>query len=158
MYGKNFDVPVSILDENFVVDLDRAKVMREGHHVTITAFSRMVGLALEAADILQKEGISAEVINLRTIRPLDRNSILNSVKKTHRLVTVEDGYPQHGVGAEICAFMMESSGFDLLDAPVQRVTAWDIPLPYAQNLETAALPQIEHIVKSARLTCYGAKL
>ena len=158
MYGRSFEVPNKVMEPEFLVDLDKAKVMREGNHVTITAFSRMVGVALEAADVLAKEGISAEVINLRTIRPLDRASILNSVKKTNRLVTCEDGYPQHGVGAEICAFMMESSGFDLLDAPVQRVTAWDIPLPYAQNLETAALPQVEHIVKSARQACYGAKL
>ena len=132
--------------------------MREGNHVTITAFSRMVGVALEAADVLAKEGISAEVINLRSIRPLDREAILKSVTKTNRLVTCEDGYPQHGVGAEICAFMMESSGFDLLDAPVERVTAWDIPLPYASNLETAALPQVEHIVKAVRRTTHGAKL
>jgi len=88
------------------------------------------------------------VINLRSIKPLDRATIISSVKKTHRLVTVEDGYPQHGVGAEICAIAMESL-FDELDAPVERVTAWDIPLPYARNLEAASLPQVEHIVRAA---------
>merc|ERR1711879_1028543 len=117
-----------------------------------------VGVCLQAAEELAAEGIEAEVINLRTIRPLDRRTILDSVAKTNRLVCAEDGYPQHGVCSEICAFMMESSGFDMLDAPVQRVTGWDVPLPYAENLERAALPQVEHIVRAAKLACYGSKL
>lgn len=103
---------------------------------------------------MASKGINAEVINLRTIRPLDRQTIVNSVKKTHRLVSVEDGYPQHGVGAEICALAMESL-FDELDAPVERVSAWDVPLPYARNLEAASLPQVENIVKAVMNTLEG---
>jgi len=107
---------------------------------------------------LAEEGVSCEVINLRSIRPLDRRTIIESVKKTNRLVCVEDGYPQHGVGAEICAFMMESSGFDYLDAPVQRVSSWDIPMPYAENLEKATLPQVDTIVRAVNNVLYGARL
>lgn len=154
MYGKSFQVPDEMMDPEFLVSLDKAKVMREGNDVTITAFSKMVGVALEAAEQLEEQGISAEVINLRTIRPLDRATIIQSVKKTHRLVSVEDGYPQHGVGAEIMAMAFESL-FDELDAPVERVTAWDIPLPYARHLEHASLPQVEHIVKAATRTYQG---
>lgn len=139
MYGIEFDMSAEAMKDDFVLSLDKAKIMREGTDVTITAFSKMVGMALDAAKELEKKGISVEVINLRTIRPLDRETIVNSVKKTHRLVTVEDGYPQHGVGAEICSLAMESL-FDELDAPVERITAWDVPLPYARNLEHASLP------------------
>lgn len=151
MYSQTFEVPESVMDKDFLVPLDKAKVMREGKDVTLVTFARMVGLCLEAADKLEKKGISAEVINLRSIRPLDRAAIVKSVKKTHRLVVVEDGYPQHGVGAEICALAFESL-FDQLDAPVQRVTAWDVPLPYARNLEYNALPQVEHILKAVQAT------
>ena len=114
--------------------------MREGADVTITAFSRMVGVALEAAVELEKEGISVEVVNLLSLKPLDRETIIRSVQKTHRLVTVEDGYPTCGIGTEIIATIMESPAFDFLDARVERVTSWDIPLPYAKNLEAASLP------------------
>ena len=151
MYSVQFEAPSQIMDMDFVLPLDKAKVMREGKDVTLVSFSRMVGLCLEAAAQLEKRGISCEVINLRSIKPLDRPAIIKSVKKTHRLVTVEDGYPQHGVGAEIGMLAMEAC-FDELDAPVQRVTAWDVPLPYARNLERGALPQVEHIIKAVEAT------
>jgi len=157
MYSMNFNVTAEIMDKDFLLPLEKAKIMVPGEHVTIVSYSRMVGLCLEAAAELKEQGVSCEVINLRSIRPLDREAIVNSVKKTNRLVVVEDGYPQHGVGAEICALMMESSGFGYLDAPVQRVTAWDIPMPYAQNLETATLPQVSHIVQAVNNTLYNKK-
>ena len=115
----------------------------------------MVGESLKAAEQLQKEGISVEVINLRSIKPLDRQTIIESVIKTNRLVTVEDGYPQSGVGAEIIATVMESPAFDFLDAPVERVTAWDVPLPYAKNLEQGTLPQVDNIVRAVKNTFKG---
>jgi pyruvate dehydrogenase E1 component beta subunit len=151
MYSVQFEAPSQIMDPDFLLPLDKAKIMREGKDVTLVSFSRMVGLCLEAAAQLEKRGISCEVINLRSIKPLDRPAIIKSVKKTHRLVTVEDGYPQHGVGAEIGMLAMEAC-FDDLDAPVQRVTAWDVPLPYARHLERAALPQVEHIIKAVEAT------
>ena len=145
MYGAEFTVDDSIMAQDWTQPIGEAKIMREGTDVTIVSYSRMVGESLKAAEELAGQGISCEVINLRTIRPLDRAAIVKSVKKTNRLVSVEDGYPQHGVGAEICALAFESL-FDELDAPVERVTAWDVPLPYARNLEAGALPQVNHIV------------
>jgi pyruvate dehydrogenase E1 component beta subunit len=145
MYGQEFTVDESIMDKEWTQPIGEAKIMREGSDVTIVTYSRMVGESLKAAETLAEQGISAEVINLRTIRPLDRATIVESVKKTNRLVSVEDGYPQHGVGSEICALAFEAL-FDELDAPVERVTAWDVPLPYARNLEAGALPQQNHIV------------
>jgi pyruvate dehydrogenase E1 component beta subunit len=150
MYGQTFDVPV---DEDYVIPIGRAKIERAGTDVTITAFSIMVGKALEAAKKLEEMGISAEVINLRTIRPLDRWTILESVKKTNRIVTVEEGWPFAGIGSEIAALVNEQA-FDYLDAPVLRVTAADVPLPYAANLEKLALPQVDEIVHAARKVCY----
>uniref|UniRef100_M0ZZ08 Pyruvate dehydrogenase E1 component subunit beta n=1 Tax=Solanum tuberosum TaxID=4113 RepID=M0ZZ08_SOLTU len=141
LYGESF--PVS------------AEIEREGKDITITAFSKMVGYALKAAEILAKEGISAEVINLRSIRPLDRSTINASVRKTNRLLTVEEGFPQHGVGAEICASVVEES-FEYLDAPVERISGADVPMPYAANLERMAVPQIEDIVRGAKRACYRA--
>jgi len=158
MYGETFEVPDSVLDKDFVLPIGKAKVQREGKHVTIVSFSRDVGKALKAADVLAKDGIEVEVINLRTIRPLDSKTIIDSVKKTNRLITLEGGFPQSGVGAEICALMMESSAFDYLDAPVERITGLDIPLPYAPNLEAMALPQIENIVNVVKKVVKGAKL
>jgi len=132
MYASEFDVPASVADPNFVLPIGKAKIEREGTDVTITAFSKMVGFSLKAAEILQSEhGISAEVINLRTIRPLDRPAVIESVKKTNRIVSVEEGWPQHGVGAEIAALLMESEAFDFLDAPMERVAGADIPMPYS---------------------------
>ena len=151
MYGQSFDVPD---DDDWVVPIGRANVVREGSDVTITAFSIMVGRALEAADRLAEQGISAEVIDLRTIRPLDTETIVNSVKKTSRLITCEEGFPFAGVGSEIAMQVMEQA-FDWLDAPVARVTGKDVPMPYAANLETLALPQVDDIVATALATCEG---
>ena len=150
MYGHTFDVPE---DPDFVLPIGKAKVERTGSDVTITAFSRMVGVALSAAEELAKEGIAAEVINLRTLRPLDTAAIVASVQKTNRLVSVEEGWAYAGIGAEIAAVMMEQA-FDHLDAPVVRVAGADVPMPYAANLEKLALPQAADIVKAAKAVCY----
>ncbi|KAD2804060.1 hypothetical protein E3N88_37450 [Mikania micrantha] len=153
LYGESFPVSAEALDSSFCLPIGKAKIEREGKDVTITAFSKMVGYALKAAEILEKDGINAEVINLRSIRPLDRATINASVRKTNRLVTVEEGFPQHGIGAEICASVVEDS-FGYLDAPVERVAGADVPTPYAANLERMAFPQIEDIVRAARRACY----
>ena len=150
MYGQTFEVPT---DPDFVLPIGRAKIERSGGDVTITAFSRQVGMALEAAEALAADGIAAEVINLRTLRPLDVEAIVASVKKTNRLVSVEEGWPTCGIGAEMAALMMEHA-FDWLDAPVVRVHGADVPMPYAANLERLALPQIEQIVAAAKAVCY----
>jgi pyruvate dehydrogenase E1 component beta subunit len=150
LYGMSGDVPT---DPEYLVPLGRAKVVREGKHVTITAFSIMVGKALQAAEILAKDGIEAEVIDLRTLRPLDVETIVESVKKTNRLVTTEEGWPYAGIGSELAAVMMENA-FDWLDAPVARVHGVDVPMPYAANLEKLALPQPEGIVEAARAVLY----
>jgi pyruvate dehydrogenase E1 component beta subunit len=150
MYGQSFEVPV---DEDYVIPIGRAKIEREGRDVTIVAYSIMVGKALKAAEALAAEGIEAEVINLRTIRPLDRWTIIESVKKTNRIVCVEEDWPFAGVNAEIAALVMEHA-FDYLDAPVKRVNAADVPLPYAAGLEALALPQAEHIVAAVKEVCY----
>lgn len=151
MYGQSFDVPVS---EDFVIPIGRAKIERAGTDVTIIAYSIMVGKALEAANKLAEQGISAEVVNLRTIRPLDRWTILESVKKTNRVVSVEEGWAFAGIGAEIAALVNEHA-FDYLDAPVRRVCAADVPLPYAANLEKLALPQVDEIVHVVKEVCYA---
>ena len=150
MYGQSFDVP----DDDVLVPIGKAKILQEGTDVTITAFSIMVGRALQAADALAAQGISAEVIDLRTIRPLDNETIVASVKKTSRLVTCEEGFPFAGIGAEIAIQVMEQA-FDWLDAPIARVTGKDVPMPYAENLEKLALPQIEDIVATAQAVCDG---
>ena len=150
LYGQSFEVPT---DPDHIVPLGRARIVRPGSDVTITAFSLMVGRALEAAELLAAEGIDAEVIDLRTLRPLDTGAIVDSVKKTNRLVSVEEGWPFAGIGAEMAALMMEQA-FDWLDAPVRRVTGADVPMPYAANLEKLALPQTEHIVEAAKAVCY----
>ncbi|SJZ48286.1 pyruvate dehydrogenase E1 component beta subunit [Enhydrobacter aerosaccus] len=149
MYGQQFDVPD---DPEFVLPIGKAKIEREGKHVTIAAFSIMVGKALQAAEELAKQGIEAEVINLRSLRPFDTETIVNSVKKTNRLVSVEEGWPFAGIGSELAAQMMEQA-FDWLDAPVKRVAGLDVPLPYAANLEHMALPQAANIVEAARAVC-----
>jgi pyruvate dehydrogenase E1 component beta subunit len=146
LYGQQFDVPD---DVDFVLPIGKAKIERPGKDVTITAFSIMVGKALVAAEELAKQGIDAEVINLRSLRPFDTETIVNSVKKTNHLVSVEEGWPFAGIGSELAALMMEHA-FDYLDAPVKRVTGLDIPLPYAANLEKMALPQADNIVEAAR--------
>jgi pyruvate dehydrogenase E1 component beta subunit len=149
LYGQSFDVPE---DPDFVLPLGKAKIERPGKDVTIAAFSIMVGKALQAAEELAKQGIDAEVINLRSLRPFDTETIVQSIKKTNRLVSVEEGWPFAGIGSELAAQMMEQA-FDWLDAPVVRVHGLDVPLPYAANLERLALPQPENIVKAARAVC-----
>ena len=153
LYGQSFDVPD---DHDWIVPIGKANILRSGSDVTIVAFSIMVGRALEAADRLAEQGISAEVIDLRSIRPLDSATIVDSVKKTSRLVTCEEGFPFAGIGAEIAMQVMEQT-FDWLDAPITRVTGKDVPMPYAANLEALALPQIDDIVAAARTTCDGFK-
>tara|TARA_X000000950_G_scaffold146615_1_gene181093 strand:- start:110 stop:1501 length:1392 start_codon:yes stop_codon:yes gene_type:complete len=153
MYGQSFDVPEH---EDWVVPIGKAKVVRPGSDITITAFSIMVGKALEAAEQLAAEGIDAEVINLRTIRPLDTETIVESVKKTSRLISCEEGFPFAGIGSELAVQMMEQA-FDYLDAPVMRVTGKDVPMPYAANLEKLALPQADDIVAAGRQACYRTK-
>jgi pyruvate dehydrogenase E1 component beta subunit len=150
MYGQTFDVPEG---DDFVLPIGRAKIERKGSHVTITAFSKMVKTALDAAEALATLGIEAEVINLRSIRPLDVDTIVGSVKKTNRIVSLEEGWPTAGIGAEIAALIQEHA-FDWLDAPVTRVTGKDVPMPYAANLEKLALPQIEDVVAAAKAVCY----
>jgi len=150
LYGVSFPVSDEVLSKDFVIPIGKAKVEREGSDITIVAHSRCVGQSLEAADILAKVGIKAEVINLRSIRPLDIETIVSSVKKTSRLITVEGGWPMFGVGSEISAQIMESEAFDYLDSPVLRVTGADVPMPYAANLEKLALPTDEVIAKVAR--------
>tara|TARA_A100001015_G_C14930314_1_gene688193 strand:+ start:57 stop:1151 length:1095 start_codon:yes stop_codon:yes gene_type:complete len=153
MYGIEFPVSDEIMSEDYVTPLGKAKIEREGTDATIVTFSRQVGFSLDAAEALSKEGLSVEVINLLSLRPLDRDAIINSVKKTNRLITVEEGWPHCGIGAEISAIVMETDAFDYLDAPVERVTGADVPMPYAINLEQAAIPQVETICEAVRKTC-----
>lgn len=159
MYGTSFPMSADAMSKDFVLPIGKAKIEREGKHVTIVTFSRMVGLALDVADKLAKsDNLSIEVINLRSIRPLDAKTIIQSAKKTGRVVTLEEGWPQHGVGSEICALMMESDAFDYLDAPVERVTGADVPMPYAINLEKAALPQSDDLVAAIKRVTKGLKV
>jgi pyruvate dehydrogenase E1 component beta subunit len=150
LYGQSFEVPT---DPDFVIPIGRARIERPGNDVTIVAFSRMVAVTLEAATVLSKEGIDAEVINLRSLRPMDTNTIVQSVMKTNRLVSVEEGWPVAGIGSEMAALMMEHA-FDYLDAPVVRVAGVDVPMPYAANLEKLALPQPESVAAAAKAVCY----
>jgi pyruvate dehydrogenase E1 component beta subunit len=149
LYGQSFDVP----EGDHVVPIGKARIMRAGSHVTLVSYSIGVGVALQAAETLAAEGIEAEVIDLRTLRPLDKASVLASLKKTNRLVVVEEGWPTCSIASEIIAICMED-GFDDLDAPVLRVTNVDVPLPYAANLEKAALLKAEDVVSAARAVCY----
>ncbi|RIA85271.1 thiamine diphosphate-binding protein [Glomus cerebriforme] len=154
-YGLSFPVSQEVLSKDFVLPIGKAKIVREGKDVTIISHSRSVNFCLEAAEKLHsEEGISSEVINLRSIRPLDVDAIVNSVKKTNHLVTVEAGFPQFGVGSEICAIAMETEAFDYLDAPVERVTCADIPTPYAENLEKLSSPNTDIISKVVKRTLY----
>ena len=149
MYGQSFDCPIS---NEFTLPIGKAKVEKNGSDVTIVAFSIMVGKALEAANELEKNGINVEVINLRTLRPLDLETIINSVKKTNRLITCEEGFGYSGIGAEISSLIQENA-FDWLDAPVLRVHGKDVPMPYAENLEKLALPQTSDIINKAKQIC-----
>ena len=150
VYGRTFEVPQ--LDD-FVLPIGKARVVREGTDVTIVSYSIGVGLALEAAETLAGEGISAEVVDLRTLRPLDKEAVLASLARTNRLIVAEEGWPVCSIASEIVALCMEQ-GFDLLDAPVLRVCNEDVPLPYAANLEKAALVDAGRIVAAAKAVCY----
>ncbi|MEQ8641033.1 MAG: pyruvate dehydrogenase complex E1 component subunit beta [Alphaproteobacteria bacterium] len=150
LYGMKGEVPDS---DEFVVPIGKARLARKGSDVTIVAFSRMVSVALEAADTLAADGIEADVIDLRSIRPMDHGAIMASLRRTNRIVTVEEGWPTAGIGAEIAALVMEQA-FDWLDAPVVRVTGADVPMPYAANLEALALPQAGSVVQAVRSVLY----
>ena len=150
MYGRSFEVPT---DPDYILPLGKAAVVRQGKDVTVTAFSMMVGHALEAAEQLAKEGIDVEVVDLRTLRPLDTDTIIRSVQKTNRIVSVEEGWPVAGMGSEVCTVVCEKA-FDYLDAQPVRVTAEDVPLPYAANLEKLALPSVDKIIQALKTVCY----
>jgi len=150
VYGRSFPVPK--LDD-FVLPIGKARVIREGASVTLVAHSISVGIILDAAEELAKVGIDAELIDLRTIRPLDIDTVLESVRKTNRLVTVEQGWPVCSIGSEIAAQVVEKA-FDYLDAPPTKVTAKDVPMPYASNLEKLALPTVADVVEAAKAVCY----
>ena len=151
MYGLEFDIPAE--GDDFVLPIGKAKIQKEGKDVTIVAHSRMVGFALKAAEQLAAEGIDAEVVNLRTLRPLDTDTVIASVRKTNRLVTVEEGWGPCGVGAEIAA-RVTAEAFDDLDAPPARVHQEDVPMPYAANLEALTVPSVEKIIAAVRLVSY----
>ena len=150
LYGQSFDVPKV---DDWIVPIGKARIARKGKDVTIVSFAIGMTYALKAADELAKEGIDAEVIDLRTIRPMDTETVVRSVMKTGRCVTVEEGWAQSGIGAEIMARIMENA-FDYLDAPVIRVTGKDVPMPYAANLEKLALPNVGEVVQAAKAVCY----
>jgi pyruvate dehydrogenase E1 component beta subunit len=152
VYGRSFEVPK--LDD-YVVPIGKARVVREGSDVTLVSFSITMGLIIQAADALAKESISAELIDLRSLRPLDMPTVIESVKKTNRIVVVEEGWPVCGIASEVAVQVMEQA-FDYLDAPVARVTGKDVPMPYAANLEKLALPNIGEVVAAAKAVCYKA--
>jgi len=148
-YGYSFEEDY---EDDHIVEIGKAKILKEGTDITIIAFSLVVKYALEASEELEKIGISAEVIDLRTIRPIDRDTIVNSVKKTSRCITVEEGFPFASVGSEIASILIDEA-FDYLDAPIKKLASVDAPLPYAQNLESMALPKTHDIVRSAIELC-----
>jgi pyruvate dehydrogenase E1 component beta subunit len=150
LYGRSFEVPVG---DDHLVPIGKARIVRQGSHVTITAFSLMVSVALAAADVLANDGIEAEVIDLRSLRPLDVETIAASVRKTNRVVSVEEGWPVAGIGSEIMAIVTEHA-FDDLDAPPMRITGKDVPMPYAANLEKLALPTVADVVRAVKTVCY----
>jgi pyruvate dehydrogenase E1 component beta subunit len=150
LYGQSFEVPKG---EDFVVPIGKARIAREGSDVTIVAYSRGLAYAIDAAKRLADEGIEAEIIDLRTLRPLDIETVVASVKKTNRIVTVEEGWPICSIGSEVCA-RVALDAFDHLDAPPVKITGADVPMPYAANLEKLALPSIDDIVAAAKSVCY----
>uniref|UniRef100_A0A9J8C778 Pyruvate dehydrogenase E1 component subunit beta n=2 Tax=Cyprinus carpio TaxID=7962 RepID=A0A9J8C778_CYPCA len=152
MYGVPFEMSEESQSKDFLIPIGKAKIERQGNHITVVSHSRMVSLCLDAAAVLAKEGIECEVINMRTIRPLDAEAIETSVMKTNHLITVEGGWPQFGVGGEILARIMEGPAFNYLDAPAVRVTGVDIPMPYAKILEDNSVPQIKDIIFSVKKT------
>lgn len=156
MYGVSFPMSPEAQSADFVIPIGKAKIERPGKDVTLISFSKTVGLALEAAQVMQDNGsgVDVEVINLRSLRPLDRKTIIESVKKTGRVVSLEQGWPQCGISSEIAAILMESDAFNYLDAPMERVTGADVPMPYAVELENAALPQVADVVAAIERTTY----
>jgi pyruvate dehydrogenase E1 component beta subunit len=150
LYGQSFPVPVA---DDYVLPIGKARVARAGSDVTIVSWSMAMTYALKAADELAKDGIDAEVIDLRTLKPMDKESIIESARRTGRLITVEEGWRQSGVGAEIAAMVSEEA-FDWLDAPILRVTGKDVPMPYAANLEKLALPSVADVIAAAKAVCY----
>lgn len=150
-YGESFEVSEDFLSNDFVIPIGKAKIEREGSDITLVSHTRNVMHCLQAAEQLEKDyGVKAEVLNLRSIKPLDVPAIIESVKKTNHLVTVEAGFPAFGVGSEICAQIMESEAFDYLDAPVERVTGCEVPTPYAKELEDFAFPDTEIVMRASR--------
>lgn len=155
LYGHSFPVTPEILSDDFLLPIGKAKVERTGKDLTIVSHTLGLTHSMAAAEQLKKdEGVEVEVINLRSIRPLDIETIIKSVKKTNRLVTVEGGFPAFGVGSEICAQIMESDAFDYLDAPVERVTGADVPTPYAASLENNAFPNADVVTKVCKRVLY----
>jgi pyruvate dehydrogenase E1 component beta subunit len=154
MYGVSFPMSDAAQSEDWVLPIGQAKVEREGTDVTVITFSKTTGLALEAAEVMKEKGVSVEVINLLTLRPLDRKTIINSVKKTGRVVALEQGWPQCGISAEIAAILMESDAFNYLDAPMERVTGADVPTPYAVELETACFPVLDDVTSAIERTTF----
>jgi pyruvate dehydrogenase E1 component beta subunit len=150
LYGHSFPVPKL---DHYVLPIGKAKVVRPGSDVTIVSFSMGMTYALKAAEELSNDGINAEVVDLRTLRPMDSETVIESVKKTGRIVTVEEGWPQSGIGAEIAA-RVTAEAFDWLDAPPTRVTGKDVPMPYAANLEKLALPSVADVIAAAKAVCY----
>ncbi|MEL7544712.1 MAG: pyruvate dehydrogenase complex E1 component subunit beta [Pseudomonadota bacterium] len=151
LYGQSFDIPAV---DDWTVPIGKAKIVREGDAVTIVSFSRGMTYALEAADELAESGIDAEVIDLRSLRPLDTATVIESVKKTNRLVTVEEAWPICSIGSEVC-HQVTAQAFDYLDAPPTKVTGADVPMPYAANLEKLALPSADQVVNAAKAVCYA---
>jgi pyruvate dehydrogenase E1 component beta subunit len=152
LYGKSFPVPK--LDD-FVLPIGKARICRPGADVTIVGYSITVGMALEAAEKLAEEGIDAEVIDLRSLRPLDMDTVLASVKKTNRIVTIEQAWPVCSIGSEVCS-RVALEAFDYLDAPPTKVSGKDVPMPYAANLEKLALPTVEDLIEAVKAVCYKA--
>jgi pyruvate dehydrogenase E1 component beta subunit len=150
VYGRSFPVPKV---DDYIVPIGKARVVKQGAHVTLVAHSICVGLIIEAAEKLAAEGIDAEIIDLRTLRPLDIETVIESVKKTNRIVTVEQGWPICSIGSEIASQVVEQA-FDYLDAPPTKITGRDVPMPYAANLEKLALPHVEDVIAAAKAVCY----
>uniref|UniRef100_A0A7S0L8I1 Pyruvate dehydrogenase E1 component subunit beta n=1 Tax=Coccolithus braarudii TaxID=221442 RepID=A0A7S0L8I1_9EUKA len=154
LYGMSFPVAEAVSGDDFTLPIGECHIERAGTDVTLVSYSKGVHTCLEAAEVLAAQGVECEVINIRSLRPLDRNTIIKSVMKTNRLVTVEEGWPAAGVGAEIGAAIYESEAFNYLDAPVERVTGADIPMPYAANLEADAIPKSFNVVNAVQKVCY----
>lgn len=155
LYGQTFPVSPEAQSKDYLLPFGQANIEREGHDVTIVSYSRGVGLSMEAAATLAEEGIHAEVVNLRSIRPIDVETIVRSIQKTNRLVTVEEGWVQSGIGAELFALACEHA-FDYLDAPPERVASADVPMPYSKPLEDHTMVQADNVVNAARRVCYRA--